>query len=779
MRRGQVIVLIAVTSGLLSVLLAVAVNVATGGVLPRPLDAVSWLAWPAVGLLGMVGVWLAVWQQRLADADATGPSRAAHATRPAELPAVGAGFAGRAEDLAVVGRILGSGSRLLVLVGPPGVGKSSLALRIAHERAARFPDGQLFAVLRGAHADPAPPETVLQRFLGALGVPDDERRGSVDDLAARFRTAVAHRKLLILLDDARDAAQVRPLLPGGAGCLVLVTSRRLVTELPGAAVHTLGGLDEAEGVALLAAAVGAQRVDADPEAAARIVRLCGGLPLAVRIAGSRLRARPAWTVADLAARLDDERRRLDELRMGDAAVRSTFATSYRELSTVDQLVFRRVGSHPGRVFTAGAAAALAGMPQPAVVAALERLVDTHLVETPAPDRYWFHDLLRLFATERLAADERPEDRAACLTRLLDWYTTHTDRGERDNVVAAVHRAVEAGAFEPAWALVSAANPVLDPGDHADRIALWQDGVAAAEGLDDDARLTIALRMLASAYRLAGEMTRGLEPAREAVAVARRLGDRRAQAEGLFVYGEARRDLYQYDESEEALTQALDLFAGLGDAEREVQAASALGTLYHMFWQPERALPVLERAMALLPATEGRLHVGVFGGLSIAQRFSGRHDDAVAFNARAVELCQRLRDDFALGYALRERGWLAGDEGRYDDAIADMRRARALFAGIRHSLGVSIAHESTGYLLAAAGRPDEALTELDAAVTQYDRLHDRVRCGKARLTRARVLAGAGRVAEARAEWTAAEQLIGDVALPEVARERERLASLLPA
>jgi hypothetical protein len=415
-----VIVLIAVTSSLLSVLLAVAVNVATGGILPGPLHAVSWLAWPAVGQLGGIGMWLAVWQQRLAEAD---------------VPP------GRDENLTAVDHIIEGGCQVLVLVGPPGVGKSTLALHVAHGRRDRFADGQLFAVLRGADADPVPPEAVLTRFVGALDVPDDERRGGVDDLAARFRSAVADRRLLILLDDARDAGQVHPLLPDGAGCLVLVTSRRLIADLPGAVIHPLRGLDETDGRVLLADAAGAERVAADPEGAARIVRLCGGLPLAVRIAGSRLRARPAWTVA----------------------VRLSFATSYRELSTVDRLVFRRAGSHPGRVFAVGATAALTGMPEQAVSATLGRLVDAHLVEAPAPSRYRLHDLLRLFAAERLTVDEPPEDHDACLTRLLDWYTRHAEGGdwltrERDNMVVAVHRAVKAGACESAWALVYAVNP---------------------------------------------------------------------------------------------------------------------------------------------------------------------------------------------------------------------------------------------------------------------------------------------------------------------------------
>jgi hypothetical protein len=250
------------------------------------------------------------------------------------------------------------------------------------------------------------PAAVLARFLGALRVPEDERRGDVDALAARFRSAVAHLRLLVVLDDARDADQVRPLLPGGSGCRVLVTSRRLLAELPGSVLHPLGGLDEPDALAILAEAAGGGRIAADPAGAAHIVQLCAGLPLAVRIAGSRLRARPTWTPTDLADRLADERRRLDELRLGDAAVRSTFDTSYRELSTMDRLVFQRAGPHPGPAFGIPAAAAL-------------------------------------------AADE-PADRDTCLVRLLDWLTAYARPGdrlvqERDNVLAAVHRAVDAGA----------------------------------------------------------------------------------------------------------------------------------------------------------------------------------------------------------------------------------------------------------------------------------------------------------------------------------------------
>lgn len=784
MRRERALALIGVVSGLLSVLLAVAVNVATGGSLPPPLDTVAWLSWPAVGILAVVVVWLAVWQQRLA----TSPSAGTHddrgaAGRPAELPGAPS-LTGRAQDLATVDELLAQGYGIVTLVGPPGVGKSSLALRVAHDLRGRYPDGQLFAALRGASADPAAPEAVLARVLGAMGVAEDERRGAVEDLAARFRSELADRRVLLVLDDARDAEQVAPLLPGGAGCLAVVTSRRLLADLPGSAPHVIGGLHPADGLALLAEVIGANRVAADPAAADRIVTACGGLPLALRIAGGRLRARASWEVADFAAQLEDERLRLDALQLGDLAVRSSFDASYAELPAPDRLVFRRCGSHPGQVFGVGAAAALAGREPSAVAAVLERLVDTQLVESPALGRYRLHDLLRLFAAERTKAEDAPDERHASLARLLDWLTAHASPGawltaERENVLAAMRRAVALGLYEPAWALARAVGPLLSRAeDHIDRLPLWRAAAQAAEALDDDRRRARALLQVSYAYRNSGEVNLALESAAQAVTVAERLGDRPALAEALLCRGEALRDLYRFDEAANALTQAVDLYAELGDEEQEIRARTALGALYIQFWRTDQAVAALERAVGLLPAEEGLRHVWTIGGLSTAYRLAGRRNEAIALNERALRIARHgAGDSFALGYQLAARAWLAHEDGRLDDALRDMREMLTVFERIQHATGIGIALEGIAEIATTAGRYDDAIEASEAATARFDRTGDRVRAGRSRLRQAVALAAAGRTEAANAAWRTADRLVGDTQPPEVPRLRDRLRELL--
>jgi len=340
-----------------------------------------------------------------------------------------------------------------------GIGKTALAVHVAHRLRDRFPDGQLFVSLQGTMS-PLRPAEVLARFLHDLGLPDAAIPAGEAERAAQYRTVLAGRRVLVVLDDARDAAQVRPLLPGTAGCGVIVTSRSALPGLSGATLLGLGVLDDGEARELFTAIVGPQRVAAEPDAAARVLASCAGLPLAVRIAASRLASRPGWSIAHLAAKLADERTRLAELTAGDLAVRASFAVSYDALPAAGgpaapdpARVFRLLGLPAAAVLSLPAIAALAGRQAGETAAALETLTEAHLLECPAPDRYRLHDLLRSYAADLAQGTDGGDERSSALARMLRWY------GEQAVVAA---RVLAPGDRFAASALFPAAGPAPWP-----------------------------------------------------------------------------------------------------------------------------------------------------------------------------------------------------------------------------------------------------------------------------------------------------------------------------
>ncbi|MDW6064921.1 NB-ARC domain-containing protein [Streptomyces sp. FXJ1.4098] len=327
----------------------------------------------------------------------------------------------------------GGGGRPVVIAaidGTGGVGKSSLVIHAAHQLADRFPDGQLYVDLHGATAGltALDPGEVLGRFLRALGVDGSTVPSSTDEASAQFRSLAAGRRLLVILDNAASVEQVRPLLPAGPGCSALVTSREMLTTLEGATHLHLDVLPRDQAVALLERIVGAERVRAEPEEAEAITRLCGGLPLALRIAGARLAARPGRPLRTLVTKLTDVRGRLDELSFGDLAVRTSFQVSYdgfREGRRSDDLdaarAFRLLGALPGPDVSLPVATALLGLSESRTESALERLVDAQLLESPDSIRYHMHDLLRLFATERGEQEDSEAERSTAVARGLSCY----------------------------------------------------------------------------------------------------------------------------------------------------------------------------------------------------------------------------------------------------------------------------------------------------------------------------------------------------------------------
>lgn len=371
-------------------------------------------------------------QQRILQADPalaepSSPTADPPATlvRPAQLPATVPDFTGRAAFVTELGEVLASAEGRVMavsaLAGIGGVGKTTLAVHVAHQARWAFPDGQLYVDLQGAGPRAAEPETVLGSFLRALGTPDSSVPDSLDDRAALYRSVLDGRRILVLLDNAKDAAQIRPLLPGTEGCAALVTSRVRMVDLAGAHLVDLDVMSPDEALQLFTRIVGEERVAAEREAALDVVAACGFLPLAIRIAASRLAARRTWTVSVLAAKLADERRRLDELQAGDLAVKATFELGYGQLEPAQARAFRLLGLADGPDISLAAAAAVLDLPAEDTEDLLEALVDTSLLESAAPGRYRFHDLVRLYARACAERDEQPpSEREGAMSRLLDF-----------------------------------------------------------------------------------------------------------------------------------------------------------------------------------------------------------------------------------------------------------------------------------------------------------------------------------------------------------------------
>ncbi|MQA97202.1 MAG: AAA family ATPase [Streptosporangiales bacterium] len=369
-------------------------------------------------------------ERDLAAARPAGPRRPSW-SRPAELPLAASAFIGRRAELAALDALpeVGEGDPLplCVVSGPAGVGKTALALHWAHSAVASFPDGQLYADVRGYDAEAAPtaPALLLERFLRTMGVPAERIPAEHEAREALFRSTPQGRRVLIVLDNAASSAQVRPLLRGAPGRLVLVTARRRLEGLvagEGARSLTLDLLTAGEAVELLRAVAGPERVARDTEAAVRLGALCDRLPLALRIAGARLVARPRRRLATLAGRLAEQGHRLAELAVDDRAVRTGFGVSYDDLAGGPAArMFRLLGLLDVPDIAPAVAAALANVSELQAEDLLETLVDMHLVETPSPRRYRMHDLLRLFARERAAVEETAEERGRAVRRALDHY----------------------------------------------------------------------------------------------------------------------------------------------------------------------------------------------------------------------------------------------------------------------------------------------------------------------------------------------------------------------
>ncbi|HEY3716882.1 MAG TPA: BTAD domain-containing putative transcriptional regulator [Jatrophihabitantaceae bacterium] len=687
----------------------------------------------------------------------TGPQRG---LAPAQLPGGVPDFIGRSDEITRLRDYLGAdagdghGPTVAAVTGTGGLGKTTLAVHVAHQIKSRFPDGQLFVDLRGVGGRPAPVEQVLEQFLVSLGHARTALPERVDELAALYRSATARGRFLIVLDNARDTEQVEPLLPGTDGCAVIVTSRRFLTDLDGALHVRVATLGEDESVALLRSVLGADPVDRHRGDAEQVVALCSGFPLALRLAASQVAVNPSWGLDELRERLERTNGRLDLLRSSHRAVEACFELSYRDLPDEVARAFRLLSLSDGPDISLDAAAAITDQPPDRVRRALDHLVEHSMLVARRDDRFAYHDLMRFFA--RQCADE--QDTAAArhdaLERLAGWYLSFGRRAtltaiphrvtppvdgivadapadrfpsaqaasawleaERANLIVTVGQAAAAGMHTLAWLLADAASGVFRQRQQSHEwISTANVGLGAAEQAGDPHGLVMMHECLARGYASRADQRAATHHYQEALQVATSLNWPEAEISIRENLGNAYQEIGEMTEARAAFVRALQLSRETGQPFWEAACLNDLGTnerigrgdlgaaerYYH------QALMLNER----LPGGQPNVNLG---NLGIVAHLRGAYEQAWDYMQAALRLDEQASNPALLGETYVTLSMTALALDRAEDAAHYAREALALSQTIDDAQLFARALVSSGMVQLASGSPLVATQQLERAL----------------------------------------------------------------
>jgi tetratricopeptide (TPR) repeat protein/transcriptional regulator with XRE-family HTH domain len=706
---------------------------------------------------------------------------------PRELPSAVAGFTGRSAELdALTGLLDRPGQRapgvvvISAISGTAGVGKTALAVHWAHMAVDRFPDGQLYVNLRGYDpGQPVPASDALAGLLRSLGVPGQDIPPEEDERAARFRSLLAGKRMLVVLDNAGSAGQVRPLLPGTGSCAVVVTSRDALAGLvarDGVTRLDLDVLPRQDAVGLLGSLIGA-RAAADPGAAAELAGQCCRLPLALRVAAELAAARPDVPLAVLVSELADLGTRLDLLESGQdpsAQVRVVFSWSYRHLGAGAACAFRLLGLHPGPDLEPYAAAALTGASMSQTRRALDVLARAHLIQPAGPGRYGMHDLLRAYARELAGSQDAGDDQGETLTRLFDYYL-HTAATAMDILYpAGRHRR------PPLSGSASPVPPLAGPAAARD----WL--VAERAALVAVARHTAAYGWPGHATRLAatlcdylqssGHFLEAITISGHALGAARRAGDRAAEATALTQIGAIYWEQSRLQQASDHYRQALALFRAEGDRAGEAQALAGIGASETGLGRYEQAGRHQQEAAAIYQDIGDRggqaREIGNLGRIRLRQ---GHHQEAASYYLQSLDLFREAGDRSGEAIALGRLGTVDLRLGLFEHAEGYLRQALALFQEMGEKSSAAETLLWLGQVYLRLGRHEQASGNFEQALATFREIGDPAQEADALNGLGDVLLQAGEAGKARVHHAAALELTSEIGAPlEQARAHSGLA-----
>jgi tetratricopeptide (TPR) repeat protein/transcriptional regulator with XRE-family HTH domain len=756
-----------------------------------------------------------------------GPADPAPGLVPRQLPAAVANFTGRAAELESLNGLLdnagatGPGTVVISAIGgTAGVGKTALALHWAHRVAGRFGDGQLYLNLRGY--DPGRPvkaSDALAGFLRALGTSDQDIPAGEEERAALYRSLTAGRRMLVVLDNAGSVAQVRPLLPGTAACVTVVTSRDALAGLvarDGARRVELDVLPVADAVGLLRALIGG-RVDADPAGAAVLASRCCQLPLTLRVAAELAAARPAVPIAELAAELADRQHRLDLLEVGGdsrSAVRTVFSWSYQHLAADAARAFRLAGLQPALDFGPDAAAALIGTTVDHARHVLDALARASLLQTTRPGRYGMHDLLRAYARELATGYDTEQEQHVALTRLLGHYLNAsatamdilypadqnqqppigdqrpsapplTDPAvardwldqERASLVAVAVHAAEHDCPELAIQLASTLSSYLHDGPYLpEAVTIHCCARQAAHRTGDRAAEAAALTELGLIEWLQDRYQQAADHHRQALTLFRDIGDRAGQAGALNALGLVGLSLGSYQQASDQFREAVTLYRQTGTFGREAHALGNLGSAEFRLGRYQQAAGLQLECLDLCRQNGDRSgEACALGRLGDVQVQLGQHEQATRCLEESLVLYRDIREPAGEATTLMRLGNLQRRLGRYDDATGHFRQALEMWREMGNQAGEADALNGLGEVLLASDQPHRAKAEHATALTKARQISDHRQQARAHDGLAHACHAAGDASAASDHWQHALALYVKADAPEAEHVRARLSS----